>query len=211
MTVKQKRDDAEARRRHILDEAIRIIGQRGYHGFTVQQVAQACGLTNGGLLYHFGSKEQLLVAVLEERDRRYARIVSADVDLCAEEAEGTGIYARAAVLQLLRAIMARSVAEPEIMRLFTVLQSEALDAEHPAHAYFRRREAMVLDEFAAMLTGHAPDPRATARQVLALLDGLAQQWLRADGGFDLLAEWDAVMTLLLSPSDTAPAANTIET
>ena len=84
------RNDPEVRREQILDEAIRIIGQRGYYGFTVQELAQRCGLTNGGLLYHFGSKEQLLIAVLEERNRRNAEIVTSKVPRTALKAANRG-------------------------------------------------------------------------------------------------------------------------
>jgi AcrR family transcriptional regulator len=58
--------------RRAADQAIRIIGQRGYAGFGIQELAQRCQLTNAGLLYHFGSKDRLLIALLEDRDRRDA-------------------------------------------------------------------------------------------------------------------------------------------
>ncbi len=193
----RRRMDPDLRRRQILEAAIRLIGQLGYQGFTVQKLAQACGLTNGGLLHYFGSKELLLVAILEERDRREAAIIPAELAL-SPQAE----YSRETASSVFHAIVARSVAQPELLRLLTVLQSEALNRDHPAHAYFLRREAMVLAEFANVLAGQASDPRATARRVLALITGLEQQWLRADQGFDLVAEWDAAIADLL-PRPTA--------
>ncbi|MCJ2180829.1 TetR/AcrR family transcriptional regulator [Novosphingobium album (ex Hu et al. 2023)] len=197
---KRSRSDPEERRSHILDEAIRIVGRHGYHGFTIQQLAQVCGMTNGGLLYHFPSKENLLVAILEERDRRDAAIVPQDVDLSARDCGSDSGYALSTVRSLLRAIVARTVAEPELARLHAVLQSEAMAPSHPAHGYFERREAMVLEEFAAMLTGHCRDPRSAARQTLAMIDGLVQQWLRANGAFDLIAQWDAAAAAILPAS-----------
>ena len=61
---------AHARRAQIIDEATRLIGERGYYGFTLQQVADACGVTVAGVLHHAGTKERLLLDVVEERDRR---------------------------------------------------------------------------------------------------------------------------------------------
>jgi AcrR family transcriptional regulator len=187
----RRRMDPELRRQQILEAAIGLIGQLGYHGFTVQRLAQACGLTNGGLLHYFGSKELLLVAILEERDRREAAIIPAGLALTAG---GQGV---AAALGVFHAIVARSVAQPELLRLLVVLQSEALNRDHPAHDYFQRREAMVLSEFANVLAGGATAPRQVARRVLALMTGLEQQWLRADQGFDLVAEWDAAIAVLI--------------
>ena len=192
----RRRDDPEIRREKILDEAIQIIGRRGYHGFTVQELAQQCGLTNGGLLYHFGSKEQLLLAVLEERDWRETAMVISIAGPAAREA-GRSDSSLDAVLKLLRAIVERSTAEPELTRLDTVLQSEALDQGHPAHGYFRARETMVLDVFAKMVAPHVADARCVALQIYALLDGLQRRWLWADRKFDIVAEWDRALARLL--------------
>ncbi|CAN7612167.1 TetR/AcrR family transcriptional regulator [Phenylobacterium sp. LjRoot219] len=64
------REDQEARRGQILDEAIRIVGERGFFGFTVQDLAQRCGVSNAGLLYHFSTKDELLHCMLQEFEAR---------------------------------------------------------------------------------------------------------------------------------------------
>lgn len=192
----RKRDDPEVRREQILEAAIRILGERGYYGFTVQELAQRCGLTNGGVLYHFGSKEQLLLAVLQERDRRDTEIVISVAGPAAREAKRSD-SSMAAVQELFRAIVTRSAARPEITRLDTVLQAEALDQAHPAHDYFQAREARLLRVFAKIVEPHVVDPPATARQLLALMGGLQLQWLRGDQAFDLVVEWDRVVAALL--------------
>lgn len=191
----RSRINPEIQRQRIVAEGIGLIGQRGYQGFTVQALAQRCGLTNGGLLYHFESKEQLLVAILEEHDRREAAIVPAGLKL--EPKTSPGGYARSEVLNMFNAITARSVAQPELLRLRIVLQAEALNHEHPAYDYFLQREVMVLDEFAKALYGHTDQPKSVARKILALMWGLEQQWLRSGQGFDLVAECDCAVKLLI--------------
>jgi len=191
------RDDPEVRRAQIVDEAIRVIGQRGYHGFTVQELAQRCALTNGGVLYHFGSKEKLLVAVLEERDRRIAETITPASAGFPSQKSGRRALSLTAALQVLRLIMARCVTQPELVRLYAVLQSESLDHTHPAHDYFLRREAMALTEFTKMVAPHVAEPRSTARQIHALMDGLSLQWLRENLAFDMVAEWDRAIAMLL--------------
>jgi AcrR family transcriptional regulator len=192
----RRRDDPEVRREQIVDKAIRIIGQRGYYGFTVQQVAEACGLTNGGLLYHFGSKEQLLLAVLEERDGRNTEIVISTMPPSSRRSAPGGLSWSAA-LAMLRAIVAQIGAQPELTRLYTVLQSEALDRNHPAYTYFQAFEARVMEGFTTIVAPHVAEPRSTARQLIALMDGLAMRWFRADQGFDLLKEWDRAVVMLM--------------
>jgi AcrR family transcriptional regulator len=190
------RNDPEVRREQILEEAIRIIGQRGYYGFTVQELAQRCGLTNGGLLYHFGSKEQLLIAVLEERNRRNTEIVISALPPSSRRAARSGL-SWSATLEILRAIAAQISAQPELTRLYTVLQSEALDRNHPAYAYFQAFEAKVMEAFTTLVAPHFAEPRSTARQLIALMDGLALRWFRADQAFDLLKEWDRAVAMLV--------------
>lgn len=176
----------EERVEQILDEAARLIGVRGYYGFTIQDLAQRCGLTNGGLLHYFGSKEGLLIALLKDRDRRDGEVVTA----MAGWERGDVAHSFQSVLDLLHATVERNHTQPELIRLFAVLQTEAMNEGHPAYDYFLAREANTLDAFTQLLTPHVAQPRSVARQVAAIMMGLEQQWLRADQGFDLVAEWD---------------------
>lgn len=67
-------------RTRVLDAAERIVMARGVHALTLEAAAQEAGVSKGGLLYHFASKEALLGAMLgrlatffeEEFDRSVA-------------------------------------------------------------------------------------------------------------------------------------------
>lgn len=52
-------------RTRILKEATRLFAARGVSGASIQSIAQAAGITRPTLVYHFGSKDGLRVAVLE--------------------------------------------------------------------------------------------------------------------------------------------------
>lgn len=54
-------------RRALLDAAAKLIAKRGYRGTTVDDVVAGSGLSKGTFYWHFKSKEDLLLAVLEER------------------------------------------------------------------------------------------------------------------------------------------------
>ncbi|WP_067898740.1 TetR/AcrR family transcriptional regulator [Nocardia vaccinii] len=182
------------RRGQILAEAIRIIGQRGYYGFSVQELADECGLTVAGVLHHVGTKEKLLVALLQERDRRDTEAV---IEQLGQEPGRTPTVADAR--QALRTVVARNVTQPEIVRLHTMLRSESLYREHPAHEYFRDRETRVLDAFTRLVEGLGlPDaPRSVARHLIAAMTGLEEQWLRCPDDMDLVAEWDRAAARIL--------------
>lgn len=64
LTVESMDAPSQARTR-ILEEAERLFAAQGYDGTSVQQVAEAAGVRRPTLLYHYGSKDQLRLAVLE--------------------------------------------------------------------------------------------------------------------------------------------------
>lgn len=184
------------RRRQILDEATRVIGLRGYYGFSLQEVADGCGLTVAGVLHHVGTKDGLLLALLADRDRRDHEAVAAESGL-----PGEGLFSEGLpiprVRAVLRAFVARNSTQPELVRLYAMLRTESLFESHPAYEYFRERDARVLETFGRMVATKVPDPTSTARQLLALMGGLEEQWLRAPDAFDLVAEWDRAVVKVL--------------
>ncbi len=55
----------DERRRQILDAATRVAGRHGLRGTTLRGVAAEAGLSHGLVLFHFGSKQALVDALLE--------------------------------------------------------------------------------------------------------------------------------------------------
>lgn len=151
----------------------------------MQDVAHVCGLTVPGVLHHFPSKNDLLLAVLAHRDAEDTAALAAQFgDTSAPTALDS-----AQAHRVCAAIMERNAHQPELIRLFVVLGAEALTPDHPAHDFFKTRRRRTLALFAAAFAALAADPQALARHVVALMDGLQLQWLEAGGEIDLAAEW----------------------
>ena len=49
----------------ILDTSAKLFSQQGYKEVSIRDIAQACGMTNAALYYHFKNKEDLFLAMLE--------------------------------------------------------------------------------------------------------------------------------------------------
>jgi AcrR family transcriptional regulator len=49
----------------ILEEATRLFTERGYHGMSMRDLAEACGVTKAALYYHFRDKNDLFLAILQ--------------------------------------------------------------------------------------------------------------------------------------------------
>lgn len=52
-------------RQCILDHARQLFFAHGYHGVSVRDIVQACGLSNAALYHHFGSKDNLFIEVFK--------------------------------------------------------------------------------------------------------------------------------------------------
>lgn len=62
----QRKKQPEAVRRALLDQAARLAVEEGLAAVTVQAVSDAAGVTKGGFIHHFPSKQALIDAVFEE-------------------------------------------------------------------------------------------------------------------------------------------------
>ncbi len=61
----------EATRASILDAAVRLAALEGFGALTIGTLAEKAGMSKSGLFAHFGSKDELQVATLDEAVRRY--------------------------------------------------------------------------------------------------------------------------------------------
>lgn len=71
----RKKRDAAGTRAAVMAGAEELFAERGYHGTSIAAVAAASDISDGLILYHFGSKDGLYQAVLEEVSRRYAAVL----------------------------------------------------------------------------------------------------------------------------------------
>lgn len=75
-------------REKILDAYESVIADQGERGATLELIAQQAGVSKGGLLYHFGSKDALAAGLLQRLDER----VDADLDLMRASEEGPSAF-----------------------------------------------------------------------------------------------------------------------
>jgi len=61
-------------RARILEAALRLFAEVGYHAATNAVIADAAGLTRGAMLYHFASREELVEAAIAHIEVRRARL-----------------------------------------------------------------------------------------------------------------------------------------
>lgn len=183
-----------ARRQAILDAGLQIFGSSGYNGSSLKQVADVVGMTEAGVLHHFKTKSELLLAVLEHRD-----------DLSNEWFNDT-INNSLAFIADWMLLLDYNIAHPGIVELYTIISGEATSVSHPAHQYFQERyqtvQEFVTANFRGMLEdGHLrsgyTNPFDLAVHMTALSDGLQVQWL-LDRNIDMVAHHEAFFVQILT-------------
>jgi AcrR family transcriptional regulator len=76
----------ELTRRNLLDAAAEVFAREGFHGASLDAIAAAAGFTKGAVYSTFKSKDDLFLALLE--DRMEQNIAAADAARAADSAQG---------------------------------------------------------------------------------------------------------------------------
>jgi AcrR family transcriptional regulator len=160
---------------------MRRFGQDGYHNTSLARVARDAGLTDAGLLHHFGGKQQLLQAVVEywhhQMDERWLRVTGSVRDAFRCHVED----------------MEEALRMPGIVELSVVLAAEATAEGHPAHDFFSEWQEKGVRELTDRLRAASEagelkpdlDHEAIARECAAVDAGLRLQWLASGRSFDV--------------------------
>lgn len=172
---------------------MKLFGERGFWGISLQDVADECDFTVTGILYHVGSKEGLMEAVLAAMDARLFTACADELGLDATGFELGQAIRGVTIGQLFRVLVRVTMADPEAAFLYSVMENESTDPVHPAHDYFRAREQAALETYATTVPEGFGDPIVVARTAMGLLSGLHVQWLRDPHGVDLMALWDEIV------------------
>ena len=184
-----------AKRREILDAALAVVAEHGYRNSSLQEIADAVGLTKAGVLHYFDSREELMAEVVSERDAH---------DQAAFEGIGKDM------LGTLSRTIEYNGTVPGLVQLYSRLVVEAEAPEHPAHDYVRERYDLIVSTLTDSVRQRQVegtvrsdiDPMVVARAAIALSDGLQLQWLH-DKSIDMSGVFDAALELMLGADPRA--------
>jgi len=181
----QKASEAE-RRGQILRAAYDVASRDGLEGVTVRVVALEAGLSSGLVLFHFTSKDQLLLALLDYV-LATTTVLHVTEDIAAIEAPLERLIA------LLQREMNRLASEPRRIRLFFEFWTQGF--RHPLiaakmqvelaryRAAFRPMAAAVLDTEQERFTHVTPDGLAAV--AVSFIKGCAVQSMLDPETFDI--------------------------
>ena len=174
--------------RIVVEAATQVFAESGYRGGSLRDVAERAGVSAANIVHHFGSKQGLLVAVLQARDEA--------IDFVERAESGE-------ITEFMRQLVRTNQTQRGIVNLYATLSAEATDPSHPAHDFFRERYENLVRFIAdavqvARSRDTLPDGPAAgyvAAGLVAVMDGLQTQWL-LDPTFDMSAAFDAHLEMI---------------
>jgi AcrR family transcriptional regulator len=195
----QQRSDLSTRR--LLDATAALIAEHGLERTTLADIGSRAGYSQGLVTRRFGSKSNLLVALVDRLTARFGPERLGDT-----VGERTGVSAVCHILEEIRSDVLRS---PSDVRGFYALMFEGVkpvpelrDRLRDLNRAFRK---MLADLIAAGVrdgTVAPVDPAAAANLITSVLRGAAFLWMLDPEDVDFAAELDSAavhLTRLLAP------------
>jgi AcrR family transcriptional regulator len=164
----------DARKKRIIEVATAMLARNGSRGTTLGEIAAAAGVSQAGVVYHYGTKEELLHAVLDYRDQ------FEDTQLWQLGPDpGLGIF------DIISGIVSRWDDHADIVGLLAVLLAENVADDGLLRPRLRRNYQLTVERIAGTLRNAQQrgemradaDSRLTAIEILAFLSGLELAWL----------------------------------
>src|SRR5947209_5089093 len=204
------RQEGRETRAELLNAGLRVFARHGYRDAGVDEIAAEAGYSKGALYWHFSGKEDLLLALIDERidapmRDRVALLASAPPDRDMS-AEGTRTFAKQLneereALLLEREYWSLAIRDPELRARYIQRQTELRDALAAA------LEARARHLGTPNLTTPAED---VARIVMSIIGGLGIDELTEPGSIqpELLGEALAIIYagLVARARERAPKA-----
>lgn len=191
-TVSRKAQQSIDTRERLIQAAGQLFAERGYANSSVASIGAAANVSRGLISHHFGSKENLLWAVIADvLDEWENQVMRPAV------AHKRGVYRLQAILESFKSFVRE---RPDRARLMFRLMFEALDADHDLVAEMAMVQKRWIEQskqwWEEGLADGQIDPSrdhdATATMLIGSARGIALDWLispenvNLDGAYDQL-------------------------
>lgn len=198
--ARKTKEEAAKTRESLLVAARSLFSHLGYASTTLEQVAKEAGVTRGAVYWHFGSKAELYIDLINEYSGRSAEIVQAAA------AEGGSLVEilRRVFVRILYAVV-EDPALREVMEISMFKAERTADLMDPLKQSRENNLALIDGISQAMNQGIADgelrddiDPEEMARGFLAFQNGAIHLWLQDTSMFSLKESAAALADIYLN-------------
>ncbi|HLO30465.1 MAG TPA: TetR/AcrR family transcriptional regulator [Anaerolineales bacterium] len=180
-------------REDILEAAAQVFRQKGFHGASMQDIAEAVNLQKASLYHHVSSKQEILLAILD----RALELLRERISAISNQA----IPPDEKLRQMIRAYL-QILAENTDLSAVLLFEHRSLERkQHARHVpnrdKFESLWRLVLVEGVSAKCFKVDDPALTARAILGILNWTIT-WYRPNGPLEINQIADHYSNLLLN-------------
>lgn len=191
--TKRSRQDRPTRQAQILETAARIFCEKGFDKASMEDVADAVGLTKAGLYHHIGSKDELLFAIMSYGMDLFEEKVLNRVMTIADPLERLKAALRGHVLLVIRD---RPKEVTVILHETNALKGRFRDRINARKKRYIKFLEKTFREMTKSGAARRVDPSAAAFAMLGMINWI-YQWYRPGGRLSDEAVADALSDVFL--------------
>jgi TetR/AcrR family transcriptional regulator len=181
----------EDQREMILAQAAQLFAKRGYSATSMNQVAEACGLSKASLYHYFRDKYSLLLSIADDHVSRLAALI--------DDEEAMHLQGEARLRHLIRRIVDEYADAQDAHRVLT--EDVKFLTEEDRQRVLDKERIVVTGFAQALAETHQSEATAQmAKPLTMLLFGMINwmfTWMRPDGELDYDAMGPIVADLFL--------------
>jgi TetR/AcrR family acrAB operon transcriptional repressor len=206
--VRRTKEEAQETRNRLLDAAEVLFQAQGVSQTSLQQIAHQAGATRGAIYWHFKDKAALFNAMMD----RVTLPLEAEV---ARASAGSGAEPMDEVEHQMVEALKLMTSDMQVRRVFDIATHKVeyvgeMNAVRERHLAMRNACLADMERALkrALRSGELPKglhARSAALGLLALFDGLLQNWMLDPDAFDLLRVGGQVFDVYLRGLTTAPS------
>ncbi len=206
--VRRTKDEAQETRNRILDAAEHVFSERGVSRTSLEDIAQAAGVTRGAIYWHFKDKRDLLSGMVNRVTLPLEAMTARASD---DSVEDPIASLKACAVTALR----RTATDPQVQRVFDVVTHKCEYLGEMAGVNNRisaaqkgcvdRAEQAIRNAIKRGLLPEGVNPRLAAIGLDAMLYGLIANWLANPAYVPLERQAEAIIDLYLSGLRHRPA------
>lgn len=198
--VRRTKDEAQETRNRILDAAEHLFSERGVSRTSLEDIAQAAGVTRGAIYWHFKDKRDLVAAMVDRVTLPMEAMVARSSD---ESVEDPIASLKACAVSALK----RTATDSQVQRVFDVVTHKCEYIGEMAGVNNRisavqkgcvdRAEQTIRNAVKRGLLPASVNPRLAAVGLDALLYGLISNWLANSSYLPLERQAEAMIDLYI--------------
>ncbi|MBL4785254.1 MAG: TetR/AcrR family transcriptional regulator [Cohaesibacteraceae bacterium] len=156
---------ASAKRDHLIDTALDLFYQGGFHAVGIDRVIAQAGIARMTLYNHFKSKDELILATLQRRDEKFLSWFVAAIERLSSPAENQ-------LLTVFDVLDEWFAAEGYAGCMFINAAAEYSDPKNPINVATRKHKQLVLEHVQEIARGSGVvDPDDVADGIVLLMEG----------------------------------------